>query len=132
MKRPSLKDSDFGRGRRVFVGRWPAAPGEIWVVEGPLDALAVADYCRRHRPEAAVVGVPGTSGFKLAAVEAAPADALVVVAADADGPGRDAAVRLGRELEQSGRRWEARSPGGAGDWCDWSLDAAEREAIRDA
>ena len=77
---------------------------------------AVADYCRRHRPEAAVVGVPGTSGFKLAAVEAAPADALVVVAADADGPGRDAAVRLGRELERAGRRWEARSPGGAGDW----------------
>ena len=132
MKRPSLRGSDFGRGRRVFVGRWPAAPGEIWVIEGPLDALAVADYCRRHRPEAAVVGVPGTSGFKLAAVEAAPADALVVVAADADGPGRDAAVRLGRELERAGRRWEVRTAPAGGDWCDWAIESAERGAVHDA
>ncbi len=132
MKRPSLHGSNFNRGRRVFVGRWPSAPppADIWIVEGPLDALALTDWARRHRPEAAVVGVPGTSGFRLEAVEAAPANALIVVGADADEAGRDAAVRLGRELERAGRKWEARRPPDGGDWCDWALDRAEREATQ--
>ena len=135
MKRPSVRGSDFGSGRRVFVGRWAAAPAEVWIVEGPVDALALTDHCRRHRPDAAVLGVAGTSGFKLPAVEAAPADAVIVVGADDDDghptKGKAAAVRLGAELERAGRRWEVRTAP-AGDWCDWAIESAERMATRDA
>lgn len=132
MKRPALAGAEFDGGRRVFVGRWPVDPAEVWIVEGPLDALAMADYCRRHRPAAAVLGVPGTSGFRVAAAEAAPAEALIVIGADADGPGRAAAARLGAELERAGRRWEVRTaPGVGADWCDWSIESAEREAVLD-
>ena len=66
MKRPSVRGSDFGSGRRVFVGRWAAAPAEVWIVEGPVDALALTDHCRRHRPDAAVLGGSGNLGVQAA------------------------------------------------------------------
>ena len=74
----------------------------------------------------------GTSGFKVAAVESAPAEAVIVVGADADGPGRDAAVRLGSELERAGRRWVVQTAPAGGDWCDLAIEVAERKAVQDA
>ena len=130
-KRVSVAGSRMGRGRRVFVARLAAGP--CWLVEGPIDALAVA----RNLPAGlagAILGAAGVPGFKVGAVEAIPAGTEVVIAADGDPEGRAAAVRLGEALERIGRRpWSIRSPG-AGDWCDWfaaaAVDREEREAIR--
>ena len=128
-KRETVAGSRFGHGRRVFVGRLAAGP--CWLVEGPIDALAVA----RNLPAGlagAILGAAGVPGFQVGAVEAIPAGTAVVIAADGDPEGRTAARRMGTALERAGRRWSIQSPG-AGDWCDWyaarAVDRAERAAI---
>ena len=122
-KRPSVGGSDFGGGRRVFEAR--RRQRELWVVEGPIDALAIARLAA-----AGVVGVPGTSGFKLAAVDGV--DGAVVIAADGDAAGAAAAVRLAAALEAVGHPWRiVRPAAGASDWGDAAELAVEREALHD-
>ena len=129
-KRVSVSGSRFGQGRRVFVGQW--ASGSCWVVEGPLDALAMA---RRLPASTAVLRTMGTSAFTVGAVDAISAEVEIVIAADGDGPGRDAARGMAGALKRAGRRWRIRDPGAGLDWCDALAVARdereEREAMRD-
>ena len=123
-KRPSVGGSDFGGGRRVFEAA-RRRRRELWVVEGPIDALAIARLAADG-----VVGVPGTSGFKLAVVDGF--DGPVVIAADGDAAGAAAAVRLAAALEAAGRPWRIVRPvAGASDWSEAAALTVDREALHD-
>ena len=143
IKRPSVAGSSFGLGRRVFCAD-PGADGRgCWLVEGPLDALAVCrldaldqlfrvDVSGRHRPQrldgAAVFGVAGVpAGFRRLACWA---PGPVVLAPDADGPGVEAATRLGTELRLHHRSHVISRPPYGADWSDLARDTGiEREGI---
>ena len=122
-KRPSVAGSQFDHGRRVFEAR-AVAEGRCALVEGPIDALAVAHLL----PSAGVRGAAGTSGFTAPAVAGVE---IVEIAADRDAAGETAAVRLGAILEANGRRWRIFRPASAGDWGEVLELRAEREALRD-
>ena len=115
-KRPSSTGSRFAGGRAVFVGRPAASAGAgVVVCEGPVDALALAAMMPGG---AAVLGVAGTSGFKVEAVAAWPA-AVVTISPDGDEAGDAAAVRMAVALQRAGRPWRIRRPGARDrDWCD--------------
>lgn len=129
VNRASVSGSDFGRGRRVFAPPPSADRLEgAWIVEGPIDALALA---RSRLPgPACVLGVAGVAGFQWRAVEGVEGE--IVIAPDGDTAGCSAAVKLAAALERSGRRWRIHRPGPGVDWCDALADEeTEREAIRD-
>ena len=140
-KRPAVNGSLFGSGRRVFIAAFGSPGAGCWLVEGPLDALAVVRLAHLHMLElggAAVLGTMGTTGFTVSAVEGWPG--LVTIAPDRDtathpgaiAPGDAAAVKLAVGAGRAGRDWRIhRSP--LKDWSDWAAsdDAAEREALRD-
>ena len=120
-KRVSITGSAFAGGARVFVARAPAPGGEVWLAEGPLDALLLASPGRLP-VGVGVVGAAGTGNVKAAAV--AGQTGLVVLAADNDAEGEAAAIRVGVELERAGRAWAMRLPPVPGDWLDWAAGAA--------
>jgi len=131
IKRPSVAGSSFGLGRRVFRAD-PGADGKgCWLVEGPLDALAV---CRLDSlglvalDGAAVFGAAGVpGGFRPRACWAA---GPVVLAPDGDEPGVEAALQLGAELGLAGRAHAVHRPPYGTDWSDLAHDAGiEREGI---
>lgn len=143
IKRPSVAGSCFALGRRVFCAD-PGADGKgCWLVEGPLDALAVCrldaigQLCRvdargrlRRQPLAGaavfgVAGVPG--GFRS---RACWARGPVVLAPDGDKAGIDAALQLGTELKLEGRGCIVSRPLPGTDWSDLARDTGiEREGI---
>ena len=111
IKRPSVAGSSFGLGRRVFCADAGTDGKGCWLVEGPLDALAVcrldamgqlyrvdADgrHCVQRLAGAAVFGVAGVpGGFRR---RACWAPGPVVLAPDGDEPGVEAAIQLSTEL----------------------------------
>ena len=143
IKRPSVAGSCFALGRRVFCAD-PGADGKgCWLVEGPLDALAVCrldaigQLCRvdargRLRPQpvagAAVFGVAGVpGGFRS---RACWVRGPVVLAPDGDKAGIDAALQLGTELKLEGRGCIVSRPLPGTDWSDLVRDTGiEREGI---
>lgn len=145
IKRPSVAGSSFALGRRVFCADAGTDGRGCWLVEGPLDALAVrrldaldqlfrVDVSGRHRPQcldgAAVFGVAGVpAGFRR---QACWAPGPVVLAPDGDGPGVEAATRLGTELRLHHRSHVISRPPYGTDWSDLVRDTAiEREGIVD-
>ena len=133
-KRPSVLGSWSGRARRVFV----AAAGEpgsgCWLVEGPLDALAIVRLSRLGLLDlhgAAVFGAAGVpGGFR---PRACWNPGLVTVAPDSNPPGQRAAVSLAVALAAAERPYRIHTPGPGSDWSDLARFAAlEREAIADA
>ena len=143
IKRPSVAGSSFDFGRRVFSAAGGADGKGCWLVEGPLDALAVcrldavgelgrrAPDGRMHRPPldgAAVFGVAGVpAGFR---ARACWAPGLVVLAPDADKAGLVAAVQLGLQLKARKRSYILSRPDYGTDWSDLAHDICiEREGI---
>ena len=143
IKRPSVAGSCFALGRRVFSADGGTPGKGCWLVEGPLDALAVCrldalgqlcrlDACGRLRPQplagAAVFGVAGVpGGFRS---RACWSRGPVVLAPDADKAGIDAALRLGTELGLQGRGHIVVRPPYGSDWSDFALDEGiEREGV---
>jgi hypothetical protein len=131
IKRPSVAGSRFGLGRRVFCSAAGTPGAGCWLVEGPLDALAV---CRLAGlglitlNGAAVFGVAGVPGGF--APRACWAEGPVVLAPDVDEAGLDAALHLGTALEDAGRAHSVRRPPAGGDWSDFARDAGnERGGI---
>lgn len=131
IKRPSVAGSCFGFGRRVFSADGGVPGAGCWLVEGPLDALAVCrlDELGQLRVNGAAVlgaaGVPG--GFRPRACWAV---GRVVVAPDSDAPGLEAATRLGTELGLQGRSHVLSRPPYGSDWSDLAHEAGnEREGI---
>ena len=131
IKRPSVAGSSFALGRRVFVAD-PGADGKgCWLVEGPLDALAV---CRLDQlgqlslAGAAVFGVAGVpGGFRS---RACWARGPVTLAPDGDKAGIDAAMQLGTELGLQDRAHVVSRPRYGSDWSDLAHDdGIEREGI---
>lgn len=131
IKRPSVAGSSFALARRVFVA-CPGTDGKgCWLVEGPLDALAVcrlSDLGRLSLNGAAVFGVAGVpGGFR---ARACWARGPVVLAPDGDKAGIDAAVQLGTELALQNRRYVVSRPSYGSDWSDLAHDdCVEREGI---
>ena len=118
-KRPAVKGSDFGGGRRVFR----AAAGEampssgVWLCEGPVDALAVVHLERMMWLElggAAVVAAASVSGFTERAIHGT---GPVTLALDRDGAGERAGRHLCAALAATGRAVRIHRPA-AGDWSD--------------
>lgn len=143
IKRPSVAGSSFDFGRRVFVADAGADGKGCWLVEGPLDALAVCRLdavgglglkgsdgrvVRPSLDSAAVFGVAGVpAGFR---VRACWAPGRVVLAPDADEAGLDAAVQLGTELAMHDRGYIISRPEHGADWSDLAHDICiEREGI---
>ena len=131
VKRPSVAGSSFGLGRRVFCAVAGTSGAGCWLVEGPLDALAL---CRLDvlgliaLNGAAVFGVAGVPGGF--APRACWAEGPVVMAPDGDEAGLEATVRLGAALRDAGRANSVRRPPGGADWSDLARDAGnEREGI---
>lgn len=89
--------------RGVFLAPSPAAdrkawaaPETLWVVEGPMDALAL------HQAGAgAVVAVGGSSGFRVGDF---PGVRLVILAVDQDEPGHKAAEKMAAACAAAGVR----------------------------
>ena len=131
IKRPSVAGSSFGLGRRVFSAAAGTPGAGCWLVEGPLDALAL---CRLDAlglvalDGAAVFGVAGVpGGFTL---RACWAEGPVVLAPDGDEAGLDATLRLGAVLEEAGRAYSVRKLSSRADWSDMVRDVRnEREGI---
>ena len=131
VKRPSVAGSCFGLGRRVFSAAGGTSGAGCWLVEGPLDALAV---CRLDSlglvalDGAAVFGAAGVpGGFRPRACWAA---GPVVLAPDGDEPGTNATLQLGAELGLVGRAHAVHRPPYGTDWSDLAHDAGiEREGI---
>ena len=131
VKRPSVAGSCFGLGRRVFSAGAGTPGAGCWLVEGPLDALAV---CRLDSLGAVALG--GAAVFGAAGVpggfrpRACWAEGPVVLAPDGDEPGVDAALRLGAELGLTGRAHAVRRPPYGTDWSDSAHDAGiKRQGI---
>ena len=143
IKRPSVAGSSFAFGRRVFVAARGVDGRGCWLVEGPLDALAVCrldalgQLCRldaagRLRPQplagAAVFGVAGVPGGFRARACWVPGP--VVLAPDADEAGLNAALHLGAELGVERRSSVVTRPPYGTDWSDLAHDIGiEREGI---
>ena len=143
IKRPSVAGSSFGLGRRVFCADAGTDGKGCWLVEGPLDALAVCrldaigqlyrvDADGRHRVQrldgAAVFGAAGVpGGFRR---RACWAPGPVVLAPDGDEPGVEAATRLSTELRLHRRGHVVSRPPCGTDWSDLARDIGiEREGI---
>ncbi len=130
-KRLSVRGSEFGSGRRVFVAR-PAddGVGGVHLCEGPLDALALVHLARLGAVNlggAAVVGAAGTGNFRPAALAGWPVP--VSIWPDGDAAGAVAAVQLATALRRTGRDVTIRDAGG-GDVADWAvLATVEREGM---
>ena len=133
VKRPSAWGSSLAAGRRVFQAA-PGAPGcGCWLVEGPLDALALVrlDALGVIALEgAAVFGVAGAPGGFTPRACWAPGP--VRVASDGDEAGLEAAARLCLCLEDAGRAYTVRRAPRGLDWSDLARESAvEREGIRE-
>ena len=133
-KRPSVLGSWSGRGRRVFVADDGKSGSGCWLVEGPLDALAVVRLGRLgllDLDDAAVFGAAGVpGGFR---PRACWNPGPVTVAPDSDPAGQRAAVALAVELAVAERPYRIHTPGAGTDWSALACIAAlEREAIADA
>ena len=109
--------------------------GRAHLVEGPIDALAVAQLLgleTLRSPGDTVIGAPGTSGFSVQTVTSYPGP--VTLWTDGDDGGYLAAIRLARALRRLGRGVELRAAPEGQDWADVARDLVEereeREAIR--
>ena len=133
VKRPSVCGSFLAAGRRVFEAL-PGAPGRgCWLVEGPLDALALV-----RLDALGVIALDGAAVFGAAGVpagftpRACWAPGPVRVAADGDQAGLDSAARLCVCLEAAGRPYTSRRAPRGLDWSDLARESAiEREGIRE-
>ncbi len=130
-KRPSVLGSWIARGRRVFVAAAGRPGGGLWLVEGPLDALAVVRLSQLGVVDlagAAVFGAAGApAGFRRCACWAS---GPVVVSPDSDAAGDRAAHRLGLELALAGRSYRVYRAGPGADWSAVArMSAIEREAM---
>ncbi len=118
-KRPSVAGSRLAAGRRVFVAAVGRPGAGCWLVEGPVDGLAVLRLARLGGLRLdgagvhAVAGVPGPFS-----VRACWADGPLTLAADRDRAGDLAVIRLACELAAAGRRWRVRRTPHGVDWCD--------------
>ena len=126
VKRPSVANSDFAHGARVFRAR-PGDPGAgLYICEGPLDALALSTLGERRDIElrgAAVIGVPGTGNVTIRNLGTVKGP--VRVAVDNDKAGDTAIQRMIEELEacgMAGRRHNHRPPHPFNDWSDYLRD----------
>lgn len=134
VERASAVGSVFAAGRRVFEAA-PGVPAQgCWVVEGPLDALALLRLAALGLLElcgAAVFGVAGApAGFT---PRACWAPGPVRVAPDGDRAGLAAAVRLGVGLARLRRRFAVRRAPSGMDWSDWARESAlERAGLGDS
>ena len=132
-KRPSVSGSHFASGRRVFHAAGDPDRG-VHLVEGPIDALALAHLERLDAVNLNGAAVHGAAGRFTR--RACPGRAAVTVWAQDDKASVLAAARLARELERRKRPWVIRRPaeGLTGlDWADVAHEEhAEREALRDA
>lgn len=133
-KRPSVLGSWTGRGRRVFVARYGQPGRGCWMVEGPLDALAVVRLAALGEIDlkgASVFGVAGVpAGFQL---RACWWDGPVVMAPDVDPAGDFAILRLGVQLASARRPYRIERTVVGDDWSSLLRDlVVEREALADA
>ena len=133
VKRPSVWGSFLAAGRRVFEAA-PGVPGRgCWLVEGPLDALALV-----RLDALGVIALDGAAVFGAAGVpagftpRACWAPGPVWVAADGDKAGLEAAARLCICLEAAGRPHVSRRAPLGLDWSDLARESAiEREGMRE-
>lgn len=132
-KRPSVAGSLFEAGARVFT----AAAGEpgcgCWLVEGPLDALALVrlgELGLEDLKGAAVFGVAGApAGYQ---IRACGVSGPVVLAPDVDPAGDRSVLRLGAELGSLHWPYRVRRPVPGLDWSDMVLEAVlESEMLDD-
>lgn len=106
----------------TFTVRPGAEEGRVHLAEGPADALALC-----HTETGAVHAVGGTSGLQAPP----PGTGPVILHADGDGPGRQAAEQARQTIRKTGRACSVR-------WCGPGSDPAgdlrdrleERAAIR--
>ena len=80
-----------GRARDLFPAPETITADTVWVTEGEPDVVAMLELGIH------AVGIPGVAGWRRAAPERF-ADRRVVIALDADRPGREAADKLARAL----------------------------------
>ena len=121
-------------GRALLV-RHGDRNGRTHVVEGPIDALAVAQLLGLETLRGTgdtVVGAPGTSGFSVETASSYPGPVTLWI--DGDEGGYLAAIRLARALRRLGRQVELRAAPEGQDWADVARELVEereeREAIR--
>ena len=134
-KRPGVRGSQLGAGRRTFVARAGKPGGDTWIVEGAIDALAVV-VTNIAAPQDEVRAAWAISGFQMTAVE--DVRGTVVIAPDADAPrdagevgaGQRAGLRLLGELRAAERPCRLELPPSGFDWGDVAVHRLEREAIR--
>lgn len=132
-KRPNVGGS-LMTGRALVVHPGDRS-GRAHLVEGPIDALAVAQLLGLDTLRSTgdtVIGAPGTSGFSVQTVTSYPGP--VTLWTDGDDGGYLAAIRLARALRRLGRGVELRAAPEGQDWADVARDLVEereeREAIR--
>ena len=132
VKRPSVANSDFADGARVFRAR-PGEPGAgLYICEGPLDALALTKLSDQQRVKlhsAAVIGVAGTGGVTIRNLGSIHGPIRVSV--DNDEAGDAAIERMIEELTvhgMAGRRRNHRPPSPYNDWCDYLIEILVKTA----
>ena len=133
VKRASVAGSAFGNGRRVFQACAGEPDRGCWLVEGPLDALAMLRLAALGLVDlggAAVFGVAGApAGFT---ARACWARGPVRVAPDGDRAGVEAATRLCIELCLAGRPHRVHRAPAHLDWAAFAREGdLEREGLRD-
>ena len=132
-KRPSVAGSFFDRGRRVFVAAVGRPGCGCWLVEGPLDAMALVRLGALGLEDlqgASVFGVAGApAGFQL---RACSVSGTVVLAPDPDPAGDLSVLRLGAVLASLHRSYRVRRPVPCMDWSDMALEASlEQEMLHE-
>ena len=132
-KRPSVAGSLFDGGRRVFVAAVGRPGCGCWLVEGPLDAMALVRLGALGLEDlqgASVFGVAGApAGYQL---RACSASGPVVLAPDPDPAGDKSVLRLGAVLASLHRVYRVRRPVPRMDWSDMALEASlEREMLHE-
>jgi len=100
---------------------WPpaASASTLVVTEAPVDAMSlVALYPGARRHHLLALGGAGNHGAAMRFLERHPHVTRVVIAFDADLPGREAAARLRQAAETAGREVKAIYPEHGKDWND--------------
>ena len=130
-KRPNVGGS-LMTGRALLVRRGDGK-GRTHVVEGPIDALAVAQLLGVETLRGTgdtVIGAPGTSGFSVETASSYPGP--VTLWTDGDEGGYLAAIRLARALRRLGRHVELRAAPEGQDWADVARELVEEREEREA